>query len=281
MGQLLSFLYRFRAFFTFLLLEVICIWLIVRNNDYQRSSFTNATANTVGSINETTGNVSEYFSLKKVNKDLAEENARLRSLLLSNKSRPTDSLGRVLISSDSTDSVTFELIAAEVVRNSIRNTNNFFMINKGANDGLKEGMGVINTFGVVGKIRAVSSNFAQGISLLNTKNPISAKHKASGRMGTVSWDGINPKKARLLYLTTEVQVEVGDSIVTSSFNSIFPKEVMIGTVISSTPDKNNTYLNVELNLSVDFGGLSYVYVIKNNDKPEQDSLINSNPQLFQ
>lgn len=281
MGQLLSFLYRFRAFFTFLLLELFCIWLIVRNNDYQRSSFSNATANAVGSINKTTGNVSEYFSLKKVNKDLAEENAKLRSLLLSTRNLPFDSLSGNLIASDSTDSLRFELITAEVVRNSIRNTNNFFMINKGSKDGLAEGMGVINTFGVVGKIRAVNENFAQGISLLNTKNPISAKHKVTGRMGTVLWEGINPKKAKLLYLTSEVGVEVGDTIVTSGFNSLFPKEVMIGTVSSATPDKNNTYLNIELDLSVDFGGLSFVYVIKNHDKPEQDSLINSNPQLFQ
>lgn len=281
MGQLLSFLYRFRAFFTFLLLELFCIWLIVRNNDYQRSSFSNATANVVGSINETAGNVSEYFSLKKVNKDLAEENARLKSLLLSTRNLPFDSLSENLLVSNSIDSLRFELITAEVVRNSIRQTNNFFMINKGSKDGITEGLGVINSFGVVGKIRAVNENFAQGISLLNTKNPISAKHKATGRMGTVLWEGINPKKAKLLYLTSEVGVEVGDTIVTSGFNSLFPKEVMIGTISSATPDKNNTYLNIELDLSVDFGGLSFVYVIKNHDKPEQDSLINSNPQLFQ
>lgn len=235
----------------------------------------------VGSINETAGNVSEYFSLKKVNKDLAEENARLKSLLLSTRNLPFDSLSENLLVSNSIDSLRFELITAEVVRNSIRQTNNFFMINKGSKDGITEGLGVINSFGVVGKIRAVNENFAQGISLLNTKNPISAKHKATGRMGTVLWEGINPKKAKLLYLTSEVGVEVGDTIVTSGFNSLFPKEVMIGTISSATPDKNNTYLNIELDLSVDFGGLSFVYVIKNHDKPEQDSLINSNPQLFQ
>lgn len=282
MGQLLSFLYRFRAFFTFLLLELICIWLIVRHNDYQRSSFTKTTAGISGSINESTNNISEYFSLKKVNKQLVEENARLRSLLLSQETLPTDSLVEpILVASDALDSLTFELITAEVIRNDIRNTNNFFMLNKGSSDGLEEGMGVINSFGVVGKIRGVSKKFAEGISLLNTKNPISAKHKASGRMGTVLWEGVNPQEAKLLYLTPDVRLEPGDTIVTSGFNPIFPKEVMIGTVVSSSPDKNNTYLNTVIKLSVDFGSLSYVYVIKNYDKPEQDSLIIANEQLFQ
>lgn len=281
MGQLLSFLYRFRAFFTFLLLEAFCIWLIVRNNDYQRSSFSKTTAGLVGSINESTDNISDYFSLKRVNEQLAEENARLKSLLLSNPTLPLDSLTMPLIASDSTDSLVYELIPAEVVRNSIRNTNNTFMINKGSNDGLEAGMGVINSFGVVGKIREVSKNYAQGISLLNTRNPISAKHKITERMGTVLWEGINPQRARLLYLTPDVGVQVGDTIVTSSFNSIFPKEIMVGTVRSSEPDRNNTYLNIEIDLSVEFGSLSFVYVIKNHVKPEQDSLINTNPQLFE
>ena len=132
MGQLLSFLYRFRAFFTFLLLELICIWLIVRHNDYQRSSFNSLMSATVGTINESTGNISEYFSLKKTNQQLAEENARLRSLLLSLEPLPTDSLAGNLIPVDSADTtaLSFELITAEIIRNDIRSTKNFFMINK-------------------------------------------------------------------------------------------------------------------------------------------------------
>ena len=265
-----------------MLLEIFCIWLIVRHNDYQRSSFTKTAAGVVGSINQTTGNISEYFSLRRVNEELAEENARLRSLLLAGGALPTDSISdQVTFETDSTDSLTFELITAEVIRNDIRNTNNFFMVNKGSKDGLEPGMGVINTFGVVGKIRHVSKNFAEGISLLNTRNPISAKHKITGRMGTVSWEGVNPQRARVLYLTPDIEIRKGDTIVTSGYNPIFPKEIMIGTVLSSEPDKNNTYLNVIIELSVDYGSLSYVYVIKNNDQPEQDSLINANQQLFE
>lgn len=277
MGQLLSFLYRFRAFFIFLLFELICIWLIVRHNDYQRSSFANATSYIVGAVNETSDNITDYFTLRKVNKELAAENARLRSLVLSQEPLPTDSLSTLILETDTTDSVHYQLIPAEVVRNSIRNTNNFFMLNKGSKDGIKAGMGVINSAGVVGKIRGVSENYSEGISLLNTRNPISAKHLRSGRMGTVLWTGTNPSVAQLQFITPEVEVMPGDSVVTSSYNSIFPKDVMIGTVLSSEPDKNNTYLNISIDLEVAFGSLSYVYVVQNIYKQEQDSLINTNP----
>ncbi len=280
MGQLLAFLVKYRAFFTFLFLELICIWLIVSNNDYQRSAYINSSANFVGSINETSDGISEYFGLRRVNRELAEENARLRAQLLMKSSIPVDSLDQFRIESDSTDSMRYELTSAEVIANSIRNANNFFMIDKGEKDGIKPEMGVINTFGVVGKIRSVSKNFSSGISLLNTRNSFSAKHKTSNRIGTIQWDGRNPKTAQLLYITPDVEVQVGDTIVTSSYNAVFPKDILIGTVESRSIDANNTYLNIGVSLSVDFGKLSYVYIIENIKKAEQDSLSNSNLEDF-
>lgn len=277
MGQLLAFLVKYRAFFIFLFLEVICISLIVSNNDYQRSAYLKSSSNLIGSITESSDNVSEYFGLKRVNKELAEENARLRELLLANPKSILDSLNQFTIEADTADTVEYVLRSAEIVRNDIRQANNFFMINKGSKDGIRAEMGVISPMGVVGKIRSVSKYYSEGISLLNTRNSFSAKHKSSNRIGTIQWDGIDPKIAKLLFITPDVNMQVGDTIVTSSFNAVFPKELIIGTVKSSEKDANNTYLNIGVELSVDFGKLSYVYVIENVRKAEQDSLSNSNP----
>lgn len=280
MGQLLAFLVKYRAFFTFLFLELVCIWLIVSNNDYQRSAYINSSSNIIGSINETSDNIGDYFGLRRVNRELAEENAKLRAQLLMNSQTPLDSLSHFSIEADSADTMQYLLTSAEVESNSIRNANNFFMINKGSDHGIKPEMGVINTFGVVGKIRSVSKNYSSGISLLNTRNSFSAKHQSSGRNGTIQWDGRDPKVAQLLYITPDVIVQVGDTIVTSSYNAIFPKNMMIGTIKNSTIDANNAYLNIDITLSVDFGRLSYVYVIENIRKPEQDSLSQSNTENF-
>lgn len=277
MGQLLAFLVKYRAFFIFLFLEVICISLIVSNNDYQRSAYLKSSSSLIGSITESSDNVSEYFGLKRVNRELAEENARLRELLLANPKAVPDSLGSYTIEADTADSMEYLLRSAEIVRNDIRQANNFFMINKGSKDGIRAEMGVVSPSGVVGKIRSVSRNYSEGISLLNTRNSFSAKHKSSNRIGTVQWDGLDPKIAKLLFITPDVNMQMGDTIVTSSFNAIFPKELIIGTVKSSQRDANNTYLNIDIALSVDFGKLSYVYVIENVRKAEQDSLSNSNP----
>lgn len=251
---------------------------IVSNNDYQRSAYISSSSSVIGGITETSDNISDYFGLKRVNKELSEENARLRAQLFKSINILPDSLDQFTIAPDSTDTVSYKLTSAEITQNNIRNANNFFMINKGSKDGIRPEMGVISSFGVVGKIRSVSSNYASGISLLNSRNSFSAKHKTSNRTGTVQWDGIDPKFAQLLYITPDVNMQVGDSIVTSGFSSIFPKDIIIGTVASSERDANNTYLNIEVALSVDFGRLSYIYVIENVGRVEQDSLISANPE---
>ena len=274
MGQLLAFLYKFRAFFTFLVLEVFCIWLIISNNDYQKTVFINSASEVIGTINESSNEISDYFALSKVNRELAEENQRLRSALI-NRGMMPDSLFD--IDPDTTDSIQYIFRQAEVIDNSTRLANNMFMIDKGSDDGIAPNMGVITSRGVVGKIRSVSGRYARAVSLLNTRNPVSARHKASNRFGTVQWDGADARKAKFLYITREVPIAPGDSIFTSGFNAIFPKGLLIGIVSEVKPDPNQRDLDIDIELSVDFGALEYVYVIENQLKPERDSLEVNDP----
>lgn len=276
MGQLLTFLYKYRAFFTFLVLEVLCIWLIVSNNNYQKTVFINTASGLVGSVTESSDEISDYFELNRVNKELAAENQRLRALLLNNQIS-LDSLEQIEIDADTTDSIEYVLRTAEVIDNSTANSRNYFKINKGSNDGIAPNMGVINSNGVVGKIRSVSGRFSTAISVLNIRNSISAKHKASNRFGTVQWDGVSPEKSKFLFITRDVNIQIGDTIVSSGFNTIFPKDLLIGTVSRVTPDSNQRDWDIEIDLAVDFGGLEHVYIIENKFKQEKDSLVQSDP----
>ena len=95
MRQLLKFLYKYRAFFLFIVLQVVCTVMIVSNNNYQRSVYLNTTASIAGGLIERTDNISDFVALKKVNKELSEENARLRQLLLSLDASSLDSLDPV------------------------------------------------------------------------------------------------------------------------------------------------------------------------------------------
>src|SRR6218665_870377 len=81
MKRLINFVYEYRAFFTFLLLEVMCVWLIVANNQYQSTRYFNSTNQISSTIVRFSTDMGEYFSLRDVNKELAQENAKLRTEL--------------------------------------------------------------------------------------------------------------------------------------------------------------------------------------------------------
>ena len=271
MYQLFQFLYHYRAFILFLLLELISFWLLVRTNPYHSAAYFHSSNALAGSVYQIKNDIRSYFDLKRVNDQLSEDNARLRELIAKND-RPV--LYRVEPDSARISEVpfSFNFIAARVINNSTRKVHNFFTINKGKKHGIKPGMGVISMQGVAGKIMSVSDHFATVASLLNTEMYVSSVIKSNGTFCTVNWDGRNPLVSKLLFVPRHLQLSAGDSVVTSGYNSVFPPGLLIGTIKLFNIESNATFYNVDLQLANDFYSMSYVYVIDNPQREEQTRL---------
>ena len=82
MYRLYELLYKFRVFIFFLLLEVVCFTLIVRNNKYHSAAFFNSSNALSGTVYSFTSSVNDYFVLRTQNDNLVQENAELRKKLL-------------------------------------------------------------------------------------------------------------------------------------------------------------------------------------------------------
>src|SRR6185436_11629731 len=81
MAPLFNFIYNYRAFFTFLSLEFLCVWLLIVNNQYQSTKYFNKANNVVAKVNATEEGIRQYFSLRDINDVLSKENASLRNRL--------------------------------------------------------------------------------------------------------------------------------------------------------------------------------------------------------
>jgi rod shape-determining protein MreC len=92
MERLLNFIYEYRAFFTFLLLELFCAWLIVENNQYQSTKYFNSSNRIAASMLGFSQGTREYFSLRTINETLARENAVLRAELEKKNQLLSDSI---------------------------------------------------------------------------------------------------------------------------------------------------------------------------------------------
>jgi rod shape-determining protein MreC len=269
MLRILQFLYRLRAFILFVFLEVLAIGMIVSNNSPQGAAFFNSSNKLVGDILKKQADVVQFFSLAEANEALTEENAEIMRQLVAIQTKP-DSMPIAL---DSALAVTYEFRGARVIANSLRFSQNYLTLNKGAKDGIKPGMGVFNSEGVVGRVKSVSENYAVAFSLLNTSLMISSKIKSSDVLSSVQWDGSNSSEAKLLYVPRHVKTQEGDSVITSGFNAVFPEGILIGVISKVEPDKKDpNYLDLTVKLSTDFSKLTYVYLVENTKFNELDSL---------
>lgn len=271
MRQLFLFFYHYRVFLTFLVMEVVAGWMIIQNNQYQGAKFFNSSNSFVAGILQISSNVDDYFSLPEVNDKLASENAQLRDQLQELNQR-YQNVRIPELEIDTAISNTFEYIKAEVVNNSTRRFDNYITINVGSNEGVEPGMAAINNRGVVGKVKAVSTNYAVLTSILHSDVLVSSKIKRTGDLCTTKWGGTDPYEAQLHYVPLHIQLKKGDEIVTSGYNAVFPEGVPVGKVSDVTATEDAIFYDVSITLDTDFNELSYLYLVKNTLKQERDSL---------
>ena len=169
MYNLIRFIQKHFSVILFLIIEVGCVILLASSLGFHRQVIFNVTNDAVGWVYEIGSDVGDYFRLKKTNKQLAEENAKLHERL----AYGTDTCNEELHVSDS--NCIYKFIPAKVVNNSISQTNNYITINKGRTDGVEKDMGVISTDGIVGIVADVSRHYATIISLLHNYSVTSVR----------------------------------------------------------------------------------------------------------
>ena len=269
MERLFNFIYNYRAFFTFLSLEFLCVWLLMVNNQYQGTKYFNTSNSIVASVNATEEGIRQYFSLRDINAVLSKENVSLRNRL--------ETQGELLNlyklnQVDSNLLKSFDYVNAKVINNSTKYYYIFISIVRGHVVGFLPGMAVISSVGAVGKVKSVSEHYAVVISLLNIDDQVSCVIKRTGHFGTIQWEGTNSAMTTLKYIPRHVKLQVGDSIVTSGYNAIFPPGVYVGKIKESKLKEEALFYDIKVELGQDFGKLAFVEVIKNRRKNERDSL---------
>ena len=266
MQQILNFLIRFRNFLLFIVLLLLSVFFTIQSHSYHRSKFINSANFLSGGFYSKLDDLDSYLNLKVHNKDLVEENKRLREIVFNS----SDSV------STSTDTThfdgTYRFATARVINNNYSLKDNFLTLRGGKNDSIKPDLGVITSKGIVGIIDKVSSRFSTVVSILNRNSQINAKLKKSGHFGILIWDGKDPNLVKLVDVQQKAPVAKGDTIVTGGKSTIFPEGIGIGTIKDFKLDASENYYTITISLFNDMTNLGYVYVIENLDKNEIKTL---------
>lgn len=271
MRNFIQFLVKNSFIFLFLSLEIVAFFLIVKNNEYQSSKVFNSSNYLIGNLMASVKEVKDYLQLKEVNQNLAQQNAELLS---KDKRSFVKIFGNSVVINDTTYYQKYVYTTAKVINNSTNNRENYLTLDQGEINGIKPGMAVIGTNGVVGIVKNVSPHFSSIISLLHQKISISGKIKKSNYFGSVMWDSDqnNHRTALLKEIPNHVQLQKGDTIITSGFSTIFPEGVPIGIVKDFDLPKGSNFYEITIELTTDFKQVSHVYIVKSLTKEEQQSL---------
>lgn len=274
MRNLLNFLLKYNHWFLFILLEVISFVLLFRFNHYQHSVYFSSANAVAGKVYEVSGGITSYFHLKSVNEDLLD---RIMELEQQNHNLE-DALGRHL--SDSTELNTirnlpntdYQVFKARVINNSLNLVDNYITLNRGSKDGIRPEMGVVDGNGVVGIVYDTSSHYSRVISVLNSKSSISCKIVGSEYFGYLKWEYGDSRYAYLKDLPRHAEFNLGDTVVTSGYSTVFPEGIMIGTVDDMADLNDGLSYLLKVKLATDFGKVSEVRVIARTGQHEQKEL---------
>ena len=252
-----------------MLLEGLSFYLLVRNNNFHNASVLNSANKVTANIYESVNYVREYIHLKTNNESLARENAQLRSRLpdaFYDISRTETTVSDTLLRQQ------YTYITARVINNSVNRRNNYLTLDKGSVHGIEPEMGVVASSGVIGIVKDVSPHFCTVMSLLHKDTRISTRLKKNNFFGSLEWDGTNPTEATLRQITTSTRVAKGDTLVTTSYSTIFPRDILVGTVKDYYVKPGESFYTIRVALASDFRSLSFVYIVNNVFKKEQRQL---------
>ncbi|MBO0936715.1 rod shape-determining protein MreC [Fibrella sp. HMF5335] len=270
MEQLFAFIAQSRNFILFVLLEVLCFYFIVNTNNYWSASFFNTSNRYAAQMLAWSNTAQEYTNLRQVNADLASENNQLRQQLT--KLQQVSPGAPTAYRADSVFANRFKFTVAKVINNTTTLANNYLTIDKGTADGLRPGMGVISPTGIVGSVKSCNEHFSVVTSILHSKFYVSASLVKANEIGTARWMGADPTRMSLLDIPRYKPVALQDSVVTSDHNTVFPPGILIGRVRTIGAQTNQPFHDLTIDLSTNFGNLSFVYVVDNQLRAQQEQV---------
>lgn len=275
MRHLIQFLIRNNHWFFFLLLELVAFLLIVRFNRYHEGLFFTSANQVTGEFYEVSSGITGYLHLQEENKLLLEQNILLHSKIEALSSTLVDSTWLASITEACPITNRDTIIVAKVINNNISQSQNFLTINRGTVDGVKDEMAVMGAGGVVGVVYKAGKHFSIVLPILNVRSNISCKIQRTDYFGILRWDGKSSRTAKLYDLPLHTEVQLGDTVVTSGYSSIFPESCIIGTVEKMDRSVDGLSIILNVKLGCNFAILNNIIVLSRYDNTEIKALESS------
>lgn len=258
-------------FMFFISLLLASIYLMATRSDFHKNAIGVQSMAVNGYLSEKVSGIQHFWNLPNENKSLLDENARLKNQM-AKFAVPSLSADSMQVQVDSVYRQKFTYLPAEVVDYSLRKKDNYFLINKGKLDGIKQDMAVLSPNGVVGAILNSSDHYSSVISVLHSQTNIKARIKGLEYFGIVVWPGKDHRELALTEIPKYLKVEIGDTVMTAGASASYPEGELIGKVTQLMPNDDTGDYDITVTTFDDLATVRSVYVVENLDKIEIDTV---------
>lgn len=203
--------------------------------------------------------------------ELREENERLRAQLNKllfredNYYREIESANRRLRELlEFKERSSYRLIPAEPLGYSPEDFFKVIYVNKGAQSGVQEGMGLVNPQGLVGKVVEVYTDHSKVLLMVDKRSKVGVRVQRTRDVGILQGTG-NPEVCELLYILNRAEVKEGDRVVTSGLGGLFPPGILVGRILHTEKTPGYLFQKIKVEPMVDFGKLEGLFLVARNE----------------
>ena len=205
---------------------------------------------------------SDYIDLRHVrqqNDELRQELGRLR-LEQARLQQDAEQGRRLQAVLDFKEQYIKKTVAAQVIGTSGTDLSRVIYIDHGTRDGIAAGMAVITADGVAGKVSRADRYIAQVLLISDPQSGAGVLLERLRLNGILKGSaGPLPEMQNVL---ADEKIQVGDRIITTGGDHVFPKGLPVGTVESFYPDRDrDPFLNIKVRPAVNLGRLEEVLVV--------------------
>lgn len=222
-------------------------------------------------LKESVENISLYFKnmekLIEENRELKEENRDLKDSLVEAQAKDEENIRlREYLEFKKTYN-DYTLCEANVIAHEGEAYMTILTLNRGSGDGIKKGMAVVTTSGVVGSVFEVGYNWCKIRNIVEDSSGVGAYISRSGEVGIVEGDVMykDSNLCNLNYLSESTDAKEGDIVYTSGLGSVYPRGLPIGEIVSVKKNDYDRTSSAKIQTFVDFSDLKYVMIITSFD----------------
>lgn len=152
-----------------------------------------------------------------------------------------------------------ESMAARVIGRPTNSWEGVITIDRGSADGIKTGMPVVGSVGLLGQTVSVSAHSSRVRLITDQRSGVAAMVQRDRAEGIVN--GSIDGKLTLDYVSTDSSVTAGDVVITSGMGGVYPKGLIVGEVTEVTQQPNSLYLGISVEPTAHIEGLEEVLVL--------------------